>query len=423
MRVSGGFNNSNIFALFNTFSQGKAALHANRLSNSFFPINNAQGKGAFGSNALQYINEIKTAAGGLSNAVNDLSRSAFSQRTMVSSNTDVMTVNYTGNINSSNMRDMTVRVDQTAAGQLNEGARLGTTAAYEGSSSTNRFNVNVGGKTTQLSINVAAGESNRSVQEKMANAINSAGLGLRATVEVDSVTSTSMLRVESTTTGSDPKNSFTISDVNSDLVARTGIGEVSREGRDAIFSVDGGPARTSQSNTVNLGNGLSATFKAASTQEVRITRGQDMDYAKNAVRDMVQSYNSLFSAAAQNTGDPKAQGLASRMLNITSAYSGSLTSIGIGIDSSGRMTIDSKRLDQASENGSLQRFFTENAGRNFGFSAQLGRLADNVSRNTSNFVSSSMFGSSLGENFTYSGFGNLNQFNAINSGSIFDFMF
>jgi flagellar hook-associated protein 2 len=425
MRINNSFN-SNISNLFNTLHQGKVAIHANKLSNSsvLFPQNTAPGQGSMGSGALQYVNDIKSAASNLSGALNNLSGSAFSQRTMVSSNTDVMTVNFTGNSSSLNtMGDMSVRIDQIAAGQVNEGTRQNASSLYGGERGTNRFAIETGGRTTNLSINVMAGDSNRDVQQKMATAINNAGLGLRATVENDSQTGTSMLRVESTNVGTAERNAFSITDITGNAAAQTGANNVARERQDAIFSVNGGPTRTSQSNTVDLGNGVSATFRAASEQDVRITRGQDLNRATSAVRDMVSSFNSLFSAAAQNTSDPRAQGLASRMMNVSSAYSRSLQDIGIGFDNSGRMTINSDRLNQAAESGRLEQFFTQSAGRNFGFSAQLGRLADNVSRNTSNFVSNSIFGNSLSENFAYSGGGNTTQFNALNSGSIFDFKF
>ena len=104
-------------------------------------------------------------------------------------------------------------------------------------------------------------------------------------------------------------------------------------------------------------------------------------------------------------------------------YSGSLSNIGIGFDNDGKMTLDKQRLGQAAENGRLERFFTENSGRNFGFTNQLGRLADNVNRNTSNFVSGNMFGSNLSENFAYTSFGDMIQYNFLSIGSLFDFMF
>jgi len=417
-------SNFGIGGLYNTLLQGNLAMQSNKLNRSLFPFpnNNGSGQGALGAGGVQYVNNIKSASKELGGAIRELSGSAFSQRTMTSSDTDIMSVKFSGNRPNS-VSPMSVKIDQTAAGQLNEGARMTASASFQGSRGTNRFTIESGGKSTQLSVNVSATDSNKDVQQKMADAINKAGIGVKASVETDSATNASILRIESTTTGSDPKNGFSIKDFTGDLVARTGANDISRQGQDAIFSVNGGPIRTSQSNTVNLGNGVSATFNKASDQAVTISQGRDMDYAKSALQSMVNSYNDLYSEAVQRTGDPKAQNLASRMVSISKTYSGSLSDLGIGFDSSGRMTIDSKKLDAAADSGRLERFFTENSGKNFGFTNQISRLADNVSRNTSSFVSSSMFGSNLSENFSYSSLGSLMQFNHLRVGSLLDFMF
>jgi len=421
MRVSGGLNNNSINGLYNTMMQGKIAMHNNRLSRDLFPTNNAQGQGSLSANAMQYISDIKSASSAVSSAIRELSGPAFSQKTMVSSDNDVMTVSFTGS-NLSNVNDMSVKVDQIAMGQLNEGNRMASNALYSGDRGSNRFEIETGGKTTQLSINVLAGDSNRDVQQKMATAINNAGLGLRATVETDSATNTSMLRVESTNVGTADRNAVSIRDVTGNAVAQTGANQVSRERQDAIYRVNGGEARVSQSNNVNLGNGVSATLRAASDREVTVSRGNDISIIRGVVESLVRSYNNLFSAAAENVNDPRAQGLASRLMNVTGAFSRSLQDLGIGFDSTGKMTIDSARFNQAMESGKVEQFFTE-GGRNFGFGAALGRLTDNVSNNTSNFVSSSMFGNSVAGNFSYSGMGNAIQFSLMNSGTLFDYMF
>ena len=422
MKVSGGLNSTGISNLYNSLYQGKIAMYTNKLSQEFLPANNVKGEGAFSTNSLQYINDIKSGASELSSALKDLTSSAFNNNTMVSSNTDVMTVKYSGN-NLGSMNDVSVKVDQVATGQLNEGSSLSSSSLYSGDRGVNRFEINTGGKTTQLSVSVAAGDSNRDVQQKMATAINNAGLGLRATVETDSKTNVSMLRIESTNVGTADRNAFSLRDVTGNAVAQTGANDVSRERQDAIYSINGGPAQTSQTNTINLGNGLSATLRAASEEEVTVTRGKDMGHAISAVESMVRGFNKMFVAAAANVTDPKAQGLASRSMNISAAYSRSLSDIGISFDAGGRMLINQQKLSQAAENGKLEQFFTENRGKNFGFAAMMGRLGDNVSTNTSNFVSSSVFGSSMGENFAYSGLGNSLQFNFLNSGSILDYMF
>jgi len=420
MRVSGGLNNAGINSLYTTLFQGKVAMHNNRLSREFFPTNNAQGQGSLSMSTMSYISDIKSASTGISNALRELSGSAFSQRTMVSSNNDAMTVSFSGG-NTNNINDMSVEIDQIAMGQLNESSRLSANALYSGDRGVNRFAIETGGRTTQLSISVAAGDSNRDVQNKMASAINNAGIGLRATVEVDSQTNTSMLRVESTNVGTAEKNAFTISNVTGNAVSQLGANDVSRERQDAMFRVNGGPTQVSQSNNVNLGNGVSATLRAASP-EVTVSRGRDMSIVRGVVESLVRSYNNLFSAAAENVNDPRAQGLASRLMNVTGAFSRSLQDIGIGFDSSGRMTIDSARFNQAMDNGRVEQFFNEGSGRNFGFTASLGRVADNVANNTSQFVSSSMFNNSVNQ-FSYLGFGNANQLNFLGTGTMFDYMF
>ena len=402
--------------------QGNMLLQSNRLNRNLFRDNKAQGSQTLGTSTLQYINNIKTASKDISSALKELSGTAFSNRTMTSSNPDAVTVSYSGN-RPNNVNPMTVKVDQTAAGQMNEGARMGASAAFDGSSGTNKFSIDMGGKTTEFSVNVTAGDTNKGVQQKMADAINKAGIGVKAIVEIDSKTNSSMLKLESAETGSGPKNSFTVKDITGDLTALTGANDVAREGRNAIYSVNGGPARTSQSNTVDLGNGISARLNKASEEAVKISRGKDMNYATSVVGGLVKSYNELYVEAVQRTDDLKSQNLASRMVNISKTYSGSLSGIGIGFDNDGRMTLDTQKMKQAAENGKLEQFFKGNSSKNYGLTSQLGRLADSVSRNTSNFVSSSLFGSSMSENFAYSGFGDMIQYNYLSTGSIFDYLF
>ena len=418
MNINGNYG---VYSLFNTMYQGNMSVHNDRLNQRLFQ-NKGQGSQSLGMSTIQYVNNIKSSSKDLGSTLKELSGSAFASRTASSSNTDVMTVKYSGDRPSS-IGQMTVKINQIAEGQMNEGSRMSANAAFEGSSGTNKVKIETGGKATEFSIKSAVGDTNKDIQQKMADAINKAGIGIKATVETDSATNSSILKLESTNTGSNSKNGFTVTDVTGDLAARTGANDVAREGQDAIYSINGGPARTSQSNTVNLGNGVSATFNKASEETVTISRGKDMNYAKNAVEDMVKGYNDLYSEAVQRTNDPKSQNLATKMVNISKTYSKSLSSIGIGFDSSGKMTIDNQKMNQAAENGKLEQFFKENSGKNYGFTNQLSRLSDSVSRNTSNYVSSSLFGSGMGENFSYSSYGNMIQYNYLNTGSIFDYLF
>ena len=417
-------NNVGMYNIFSTMYQNNMALYNSKINRTQFPFtnNNEKESSALGSDAVSYVKNIKSASKALTGAVNDLSKPAFSNSSINSSDKDVLTVNYSGSRPSS-VDPMKVKVDQVAAGQKNEGSSMAANAAYEGETGTKSFTIEAGGKTTELSVKVAAGDSNKDVQQKMATAINKAGIGVKATVETDSKTNTSTLKIESTVTGSDPKNGFKVSDKSGSLVADTGADKVAKEGQDAVYTVNGGATRTSSSNTVNLGNGISATLNKASDNEVTISRGQDIDRIKKAFDSLVKSYNDLYATAAQNTNDPKAQNLATKMVNTSKTYFDSLSSVGIGFDSDGKMTVDAKQMERAVESGKLEKFFTENTGKSYGFTNQLSKLADNVTRNTSSFVSSRQFGNALSENLTYNNYGNLLQYNFLSAGSIFDFSF
>ena len=421
MNISNNLSTS----LLNSLYQGNMALQANKLSRSFFPLpsNNASKSGSLlGSEGVNYVNNLRTSSSSLSTVLRELSGSSSSNRIVaISSNPSTVSIQHTGK-KPANISSMSVLVNQVASGQTNEGNKMEAAAAFDGNTGTNRFSIEQGGKTTQISVNVQKGDTNQAVQQRMADAINNSGAGVKATVEIDSETKTSMLRLESATTGSDPKNSFKVTDISGGLAGKMGANEITREGQDALYSVNGGPERRSQSNTVAIGNGVTATFNSASEKAATITWGPDTNATKNLVEDMVKSYNNLYSAAAERTNDPRAQNLASRMVNISKTYSDSLSSMGVGFDSSGRMTIDSKKMDQAAESGKLDQFFREFSGKNYGFTNQLGRLADSISRNPGNFVSSQQFGAELMGNSGYTGFGLPTLFNFFSPGSLMDFM-
>ena len=419
MKINNINTNTSIYGLYNSMYQGSMSLNSIKMNKSMFSPNNAKGMQQLGEGAMQYVKNIKSASKDLSSSLKELSGAAFNKKTAISSDNDVMSVKYTGN-KASDIKQTTVNVDQTAAGQVNEGSRMNANAAF-GDSGVNKFSININGKENEISVNIAAGESNSSVQQKMADAINNAGIGVKATVEADSSSGVSMLKLESTGTGDNASGKFSITDITGNLSEKTGANQVSVEARNAIYRVNGGAAKTSESNNVDIGGGLNVTFNKASDRAITISAGKDSNSAKVAVESFVKSYNDLYIEAAQRASDPKSQNLASKMIGVSKTYSGSLSSIGIGFDNDGKMTLDTAKLNAASENGSLEKFFTENAGKNYGFTNQLARLSDNVSRNTSNFVSRSEFGSSLTENFAYSSYGDLVQYNYLSAGWIFDY--
>ena len=186
--------------------------------------------------------------------------------------------------------------------------------------------------------------------------------------------------------------------------------------------------KTASSNLSNALKELSSpafkkTIETPAQDGGSSTIEKDLGYAKKSVENLVKSYNDLYVESVKRSNDSKAQNLAVKMINISKTYSSSLSKIGIGFDYDGKMTIDEAKFNEALENGSVERFFTENSGKNYGFTNTLSRLADNVSRNTGNYVSKSEFYNKLTENFAYSSFGNMIQYGYYGAGLVFDYSF
>jgi len=425
MRINDSLNNFAMQSMTNVLLQRGTMQASNAFNRSLF----SAGSGAQSSNPLlsqdsfQRVNTIKTASSNLSSAINSLSRDAFAGRAASSSNSDAVSARFTGS-GTAPARSYSVTVDRIATGQVNEGASMRSEDAYDGASGTQRFSIESGGRTTDLSIEVQDGDTNEDVQRRMAAAINESNTGVRATVETDSDTGESTLRVESLNTGEN--SAFTITDEGGEGIAsRLGIAgqdSITQQAGDAQFTVDG-RARTSSTNTVSLTDNLSITLNSETESAVTVSVTPDQDRVRSEIENMVNSYNELYSAGLGDSGSPGGERLASTLLSTVRTYASQLSNVGIGFDTTGRMTIDSARMDEAAESGRLERFFTENSGRNYGFTNQLQRTAGNISRNPVNFVSSPMFDGSFENNSFYNSAGFTNQFNLFNTGLMFNFMF
>ncbi|MDL2225850.1 hypothetical protein LJC20_06650 [Eubacteriales bacterium OttesenSCG-928-M02] len=373
-----GVNNNRNTNLLNSLS----SLYGNKLNTG----------NVLGNSGVQYVQALKTGAADMKSALGDLTTgAAFRQKTAISSDTDAMTVEASSNrYYTSASQNLSVQIDQVAQGQENTGDALAA-SANAGLSGYQQFEIEINGKTTQVSFMAEAGDSNETIQKKMAEAINGKNIGVTASVKRDGSNST--LNIASKETGDDNKNRFAVRDVSGNAVARTGANKTTKTAQNAIYSVNGGAQRTSKTNKVDLGNGITATLKKAGDKAVTVSTGVDKKQAINKVKELAESYNKVYNAALGNAADdPKANRLFTKMLNNTQTYMSSLNRVGIEFDADGRMKVNEEKMNAAVEDGTLESFFTEDSRRNYGFGNQLDRLATDVSLNTSNYVSQSAFG-------------------------------
>jgi flagellar capping protein FliD len=291
----------------------------------------------------------------------------------------------------------------------------------------NQFEIEVNGKKHQISFQVSASDNNEAVQRKVAEAINDKNIGIKASVTTDAGKKTSKLELESTNTGDDAKNKFSVSDLTSGGGAadKLGIGSVTQEAQNAIYKVGDGNFTVSKSNKIDLGDGVTVTLKKATDTPVKVSVDTDTKNAVNKVREMVNSFNGLLATAEDNKNDRGGYRLMNQLKGISSTYSVSLDRIGIGVSADGYLSIDSDKMQKAAESGELEKFFTQNGDTNYGFANKLSRVADTVSANPTDFIGKDKIHSSptAGNNETLNYLQTYKYNSLINSGLLFDLMF
>jgi len=334
----------------------------------------------------------------------------FSQYQGASSNARTATVNIDSSkasketISSMASSPMNLDVKQTALAQTNAGQAVGMSERGVDAGEY-AFSIETGGKTHTFSIAVGENDTNESIQEKMAALINKADIGITASVTAGAEDGTRSLSLASDSTGTDA--AFTVSDDSGNLASAMGITEATQEAQNAVYSINGGPEKESQSNTVTLAEGVTATLKGSGTASVSAER--DTKSAMAAATNLVNALNSALKSA--NSGDGRGSArLASDIQTLTKTYASQLASAGITVSRNGELTIDEAKLEKAAQNGSLDRLFTN---ERTGFSARAERIANNAA-NTEKYADMQ-----LGFSFER---GQFKFFNIQNAGMLFNML-
>ena len=366
------------------------------------------------NNAYSTTAAVRSSGKDLLGAVQD-SKTALSQLQGKSSDTDVasVTVDKTkaAQTSLSDMGSDPLKLDvkQTALSQTNAGEAMGAkeSAVAAGEYS---FAIEAGGKTHNFTISVDEKDTNASIQEKMAQAINKSDVGVTASVTSDDKKGTTSLSLTSDSTGTDA--AFTVKDVEGDLTSAMGVKDATQKAQNAVYSVNGGEEKTSQSNDITIATGVTATLKESGTTSISSER--DTKSAMEGITELVDSINAALKSANEGDGRGSSR-LANDIRTMNNSYADSLARVGISVSSNGELSIDEKKLEQAAKDGSLDRFFSD---QRYGFNARAERIASNAA-NTEYYADKQ-----LGFSFDSFSF-NQNQlkfFNMHNAGLLFNML-
>jgi flagellar capping protein FliD len=262
-------------------------------------------------NSKPYEQYLKSAATGIANflksaldvqgAAQKLTQketSAFQARKAESSGSKKVSANASAG---AALKTYSVKVNAVATAQTNKGTLLSGSDASVVSKGTHVFNLNVGGKKTKIQVDISENDTNEQALTKIRNAVNAAKTGVTASIETDKDTGKLQLVLRSDKTGTD--SAFEVEDEVGGAMAATGVTEVAQQAANASYSVNGGPVKTSQSNTIELEDGkLTATLLAASAEAVNIQVKPDQDKIVSDVKDLVASYNKMIGRLKEAGG-------------------------------------------------------------------------------------------------------------------------
>ncbi len=349
-----------------------SSIYSSSNYGSYYGVNTSKTSSSLSS----YLVGIKKASSGLRSAIKTAQDKSIWNKISYNSSSNAVGVDYTGK---DKLKDMTVEVKSLAKSQINEGKKLNSNASTVRSTS---FSIKTAdGTKKNFYVSTGSSLSNLDVQQKVADKINSAKMGITASIEKDSKgNSRLVLKGES---GKD--NDFTVSGA---LAEDLGITNVSQEAQDAVYSINSGEDQTSSTNKIKIDDELTLNLKEVTDEPAKLTYSKNQTSGINAARSFVNGFNELYDTA-RDYDDLGSLQLQSKLVGLVAAYSSSLERIGISTDENGYLKIDEDKMKKAADNGDLEKFFTNDAGANYGFVNRVDRIASQVESDPTKFVSAS----------------------------------
>lgn len=334
------------------------------------------------SNAARFVHNAVPQANRLHSTLSNL-QSVIDGISAVPSDASVLRVREFGG---GTVPEISVEVQQAATTQRNEGTALSANARAVPPGDF-RFEIEIDGTRRVIAFSTNTHLTNREFQQQMATAINTANVGVNASVST--IAGSSSLRLETATTGAAENDGtrFTIRDLSGNAVERTGVDNIVQQARDAVFSVDG-EERVSATNDIDLGGGLEITLLAASEEAVTFSPGHNAAGIRNAVRDIARQFNSLLETARENSIDNRTRSLARELESVARRNRRQLSDIGISINENGLLAIDEDALNYAIENGTAERVLGETRGLQNPFTNALTRITNNIRTNPTRHINS-----------------------------------
>ena len=311
---------------------------------------------------------LKENSRSLKNVISSLSvedgNDLLNKKAVSSSNEDVVTASYIGDINDEDdVPSLKIEVKQLAQGQKNVGKFLPENGMGL-KPDTYSFDIHSRDMDYEFQFNINEGDTNRLVEEKLARLISKSNIGVHASTVSDENGNVA-LQLESEDTGAKDDSSvlFRVTDDKTSKAKGTvdyfGIDQTAQYAANSSFILNG-EERSTLSNrfTIDKTFELSLNGLSEEGESVEVGLKTDVESITENVSHLIEGYNSfLQKASAYLDTQPYSGKLIKEMNNISSLYENDLESVGLVVQEDGQIALDKNLLQQtAQEDDALERF-------------------------------------------------------------------
>ena len=358
--------------------------------------------------AQKFAIDLKESSRQIQNVISSMNEDystdgAFKKKIAYSSDESAVTVDYIGNGSEQNNIDgFSIDVDALAKPQINTGAFLDNdrlslaTGDYA-------FDVTVNRTAYTFEFSVRAGDTNESINTRLANLINKANIGLDAEV-IENDRRQNALQITSTQTGlSEGQQAlFTITpeptEASGNMMNALQINHMTQAAQNSSFKLNG-QEHSSYSNNFTINRAFELNLnKVTSGSGVQIGFKSDAEAIADNVTHLTDAFNSLVEVANKYHGDNADMNKLGNMVHgIAERYADDLEPLGLTFTEGGTISVDKAALTKASDErswGGTNEVLSR-------FKQSVSNLTDRASLNPIDFVEKKICAyKNPGHNFT-----------------------
>lgn len=349
------YGNSNV-SRYDTHKKSQLRDVYNRIvkSNKESPLYKFKDTGAVKKHAI----DIKESTRNIQNVIDSLSESGngiegvFSKKIAQSSNESIVTAEYIGKDNDSEVTGFEIQVNQLASGQTNLGNYL-TNNRLDIEPGTYNFDLNTNTSSYEFQFSVTSTDTNASLLHKLEKLINNAGIGLNASLEPNDM-GQSALKITSRQTGIAPDEEYLfqilpIAEPDSIKAMNIlGINHVETEARNSSFLLNN-VAYASYSNTFTIDNHFDITLQGVTGEgeSAQIGFKTNADAVADNVTHLIDAYNNIIRIGHTYDDSRSSNRLVRDFSSCAREYRNELEAMGLNIDSESYIQIDRSLLTDA----------------------------------------------------------------------------